>query len=129
MAGSHIYLGMLGKQVLALNSASGAIAWEYKGDDPFPGRVTVEDGIAYAPSRGGHVHALDAGTGDLLWKVDTGDPVVAPVAVADGRDVRRLYRRAVVHPALADGRQAGPHPHRCRSGVRPQWWTAGRSTC
>ena len=85
VAGDLVYLGMLGKQVLALDPGTGRIAWEYKGESPFPGTVTVHDGIIYASSRGGHVHALDARTGGLLWKVDTGDPVVAPVAVADGR--------------------------------------------
>ena len=85
VAADLVYLGMLGKQVLALDSGDGSPAWEYKGDSPFPGAVTVHNGILYAASRGGRVHALDARTGAPLWKVDAGDPVVAPVAVADGR--------------------------------------------
>ena len=85
VAGELVYLGMLGKQVLALDPGTGSPVWEYRGDAPFPGTVTVQDGIVYAASRGEHVHALDAMTGELLWKMDAGSAVVAPVAVADGR--------------------------------------------
>ena len=120
-----VYLGLLGTEVLALDAASGETAWEYDGDSPFPGSVTLHDGIVYAPSRGGHVLALDAESGDLLWKVDAGDPVVAPVAVHDGRmfaastggvlyirnartgDQRARIRTggALVSPPVVDGEQ------------------------
>ena len=85
VADGMLYLGMLGKQVMAVDTATGQMAWEYQADSPFPGTVTVQDGTVYAASRGGHVHAIDAATGGLLWKVDTGSAVVAPVAVSDGK--------------------------------------------
>ena len=85
VADGLVYLGMLGKQVLAIDAASGRKAWEYRADSPFPGAVTVQDGIVYAASRGGQVHAIDAANGNGLWKVDTGTAVVAPVAVSDGK--------------------------------------------
>lgn len=80
-----VYLGLLGTNILALDSETGRTVWEYDGDSPFPGTVTVQDGILYAASRGGQVHAIDADSGDLLWKVDTGGPVVVPVAIHDGK--------------------------------------------
>ena len=125
LAGGLVYLGLLGKRVVALHPESGDVSWEFRGDDPFPGAVTVLDGIVYAPSRGGEVQALDALTGEQLWKVDAGAPVVAPVAVAEGRmfaastagllfirnsrtgDKRTRIRTsgALVFPPVVDGEQ------------------------
>ena len=116
VAGDLVYLGMLGKQVLALHPGTGSPVWEYKGDAPFPGTVTVQDGILYAASRGGQVHSLDALTGDLLWKMDAGSALVAPVAVADGRMFAASTAGLLYIRNARTGDKQAPHPHRRRAG-------------
>ena len=108
-----LYLGTLNKNVIALDMKTGQPKWEYEGDNPFPGSVTVHNGIVYAGSRGGEVIALDAESGKALWQVELGSPAVAPVAVEDGR----LYAASSAGVLFARNDRTGDKRARMRTGA------------
>ena len=72
--------------VVALNRASGQIAWQVKFDDSVLGRIVVHDGVLLAPLRTGEVAALAAADGRVLWRsrVSGTAPVLAGGAFANG---------------------------------------------
>jgi outer membrane protein assembly factor BamB len=66
--------------VYALNAATGALVWSFKGLNPANGDVGTgasitapgvngfADGVAYISNNGGYTYALDLTTGTLIWK-------------------------------------------------------------
>ena len=62
-----VYIGA-GKELYALNSATGELRWEYGAGDYVFSSASVDDGRVFI-SDAGHLYALDQQSGTPLWKV------------------------------------------------------------
>ncbi|MEO8431175.1 MAG: PQQ-binding-like beta-propeller repeat protein [Acidobacteriota bacterium] len=71
VAGARLYVGSGSGEVLAVEAATGKVAWRF----PTGGRVrsspSVVDGVVYVGSFDGHLYAIDAQSGALRWKFAT----------------------------------------------------------
>jgi outer membrane protein assembly factor BamB len=77
---------VIGKDLYALDSASGEIRWEYKIDDPGI-QPTVAGDVAYVLDSGSTLHAVSISGGNRIWSFEiTGKTYNAP-AIAD----RKVY--------------------------------------
>jgi len=70
-AGSRVIAGSGNGEVLALDAATGAVAWKYRTEGRVRSSPAIADGVVYAGSFDGHLYALDADTGALVWKFAT----------------------------------------------------------
>lgn len=79
--------------LLALDAATGEIAWRFDTELPLGNAPTVSNGIIYAPGFDRKVHVLEARTGRYLWAFDqagagfdTNPLVINGLVVAGNRD-------------------------------------------
>jgi len=84
-----LYFGSTLPKVFALDSATGTVKWEYKGETDKPlqsvyGTPVVANGIVYFGAYDGVFYALDAASGVKKWAVDEGSPIVPTPLVAQG---------------------------------------------
>ncbi len=68
-------------KVVALNTETGDIAWEYEAEDAVLTAIAVHDGSVIFGSRDSYVYCLRATDGQLNWQTDVGGPVVSSPAV------------------------------------------------
>jgi len=92
--GDHVYLPDRGRQLVALDPATGAVEWQVEAFGPFTTRPIVAGSFVYAGSGDGTLHAVDAADGGVAWSIALGAPPAADPALIDG---------VLVIP-LADGR-------------------------
>jgi glucose dehydrogenase len=63
----------------AINTDTGAIAWQYKSDRPMYGGVlATASGLVFAGEMNGDFNAFDAKTGEKLWHYSLGAGVCTP---------------------------------------------------
>lgn len=67
--GGRLYAGTAYGEVVALDAASGAVAWRQRVDAPAIGAPAVADGVVYVAGRDGSAWALDAADGKVIWQV------------------------------------------------------------
>jgi outer membrane protein assembly factor BamB len=72
-----------GKEVYALDPATGAVRWEYTGAEYVASSPAIADGVVYISDAKGLL-AIDQGTGALKWSVPTAFSVYFAPVVADG---------------------------------------------
>jgi eukaryotic-like serine/threonine-protein kinase len=70
-AGSRVYVGSGNGEVLAVDAATGNVAWRYRTEGRVRSSPTVDGGVVYVGSSDGHLYALDAASGALRWKFAT----------------------------------------------------------
>ncbi len=94
--GAHLYVPDRGGRLVALDLATGRVAWEVEGFGPFVTRPIVAGAFVYAANGDGNLYAVDAADGGVAWTLPLGappaaDPVLAPgllvIPLADGRVV------------------------------------------
>jgi outer membrane protein assembly factor BamB len=78
----NLYLGTIGKEVLAVNAANGKVVWRYTTADAIWSQPALADGVIYIGDLSGSVYAIDQKSGALKWKVDMGSAVIASAAIS-----------------------------------------------
>ncbi len=68
-------------KVVALNTETGDIAWEYEAADAVLTAIVVHDDFVTFGSRDGFVYTLTATSGELHWETDLGAVIVSSPAV------------------------------------------------
>ena len=65
--------------VLAVDTQTGAIAWQYKSDRPmYGGALATAGGLVFAGEMNGDFNAFDAKSGEKLWHYSLGIGVCTP---------------------------------------------------
>lgn len=93
----RLYVSTAYGEIVALDAASGAVAWRQRVDAPVHGAPAVADGVVYATGRDGAAWALNAADGKVVWHV-TGTPGVAGYL---GAAAPTVGDRAVIFPSGA----------------------------
>lgn len=93
VTGGHLYVTTGFGELIALDAATGGIAWRQRLDAGI-GAPTVDDGTVYVVSRNNQGWAVDAATGQLQWNV----PGTATGAVLTGGTAPAVTDRIVVMP-------------------------------
>ena len=85
-----VYVPDEGNQVHAVDAASGAVEWQSKPYESYPGDrlgsapVVVESTVVVPSGNGGETVGVDAATGERQWSIDTGPVLAPPLATDDG---------------------------------------------
>ena len=79
-----VYIGSMGGNVYALNSANSAKLWSYATGGAVWSSPAVVNGVVYIGSMDGNVYALNSANGTKLWSYATGGAVWSSPAVVDG---------------------------------------------
>jgi outer membrane protein assembly factor BamB len=82
VAGGLVFVGA-GKELYALDAASGAARWEYGAEDYVVSSATVGDGRIFFSDLN-HLYAIDQKTGALAWKSSTEFAIYFAPIVANG---------------------------------------------
>ncbi len=75
--GKHLYAGTMGKEMVALNSDTGTVAWRYTAPGNIWGRAILKDDVLYFGDQSGAITALSAESGAKRWEYPAGSPVIA----------------------------------------------------
>ncbi|MBW6465852.1 MAG: PQQ-binding-like beta-propeller repeat protein [Brevefilum sp.] len=66
--GSSLFVGSIGEEMVALNTADGSTIWTFAADDSIWGRAVVVDQTLYFGDSSGTVFALDVNNGQQIWR-------------------------------------------------------------
>ncbi|HYM55875.1 MAG TPA: PQQ-binding-like beta-propeller repeat protein, partial [Solirubrobacteraceae bacterium] len=83
-------------ELVALDTATGAVKWAHKFSAPAFGAATVVNDLVFATTFNGTVYALKAATGDVVWQVELaagtntgvaidGNTMIAPAGAAQAQ--------------------------------------------
>ncbi len=78
-----VYVGTADNLILALDSDSGDLIWQFEAEHSIWSAPTYEDGILYVGSLDKRIYALDAESGELLWEQPLAGSVSGAIAVGD----------------------------------------------
>ena len=67
-AGAKVYVTTAYGEVVALDAASGAVAWRQRVDAPVVGAPAVDGGVVYVTGRDASAWAIDADNGKVIWQ-------------------------------------------------------------
>lgn len=91
-----VYVGRAGTfeggGLLALDSKSGSLLWEFETTGHVPSSPAIADGIIFFSTLNGFVYALDAATGEEKWEFDSGARIRSSVAIHDSHLIVGSYR-------------------------------------
>ena len=109
-AGGRVFAATGYAQVLAIDAASGAIAWRQALSAPARGTPTVGDNRIYVTTLDNKTHALDAADGSILWTHDSIEEQTALLggaspAVAQGAVVTAYSSGEIVALKVENGRE------------------------
>ncbi|MDY6872397.1 MAG: PQQ-binding-like beta-propeller repeat protein [Chloroflexota bacterium] len=82
--GSVLFVGSMGKQMVALDAASGNILWSFDTEDGVWGTAILVDGSLYFADSVGNIYAVDAESGSAEWQTQYADSVVGGLTAIDG---------------------------------------------
>lgn len=99
VAGGRVFVATGYGELVALDAATGGVAWRQRLDSPASGAPTVEGGIVYVVGRDGSAWAVKADTGRVLW---TQPNVAAPSGVI-GAAAPAVADRVVIFPFASGG--------------------------
>lgn len=68
-----VFVGNRAGQLLALQLATGEVAWLFQAGGALDGQATVEGGEVFVQSRSGQLYAIDRRDGSELWRSPTGE--------------------------------------------------------
>lgn len=84
-AGSILYAGSMGKQMMALDAKNGEALWSFDTESSLWGDPILVEGALYFADSGGQIYAVDAANGDPLWQTEYAGNVVGGLsAIEDG---------------------------------------------
>ena len=78
-----LYYSMPDRRLVARDTATHLIQWEYAMGDSTAGPVVVADGIVYAGALNGITYAVNAATGQRIWQHESLGELRSPPAVGD----------------------------------------------
>ena len=129
LAGGLIVVGDYSGKVHALDPATGAERWTYRGGRRFYGGPAVSGDTIVIGDVGGAVIALDARSGAELWRHSTGAFVYSTAAIARGTAYIGSYsgrfRPSTSRPAPCAGRSTRAGGSR----GRPRWSAGSSPPC
>ncbi len=70
VAGGVAYVASQGGTLMAVEMATGSVAWSAPTGDGFPLGPAVADGVVYVANQAGPLHAFDAATGEPVWTAE-----------------------------------------------------------
>ncbi len=110
VAGGRLFAATGYAEALAMDAASGAIAWRQTLSAPARGAPTVEGGRVYVATLDNKTHALDAADGSPLWTHDSIEEQTALLggaspAVAQGAAVTAYSSGEIVALKVENGRE------------------------
>lgn len=83
LANGVLYYTMPDRRLVARDTATQEIQWEFQMGDATSGPVAVASGIVYAGALDGVTYAVNATTGELVWKHETLGEVQSPASLSD----------------------------------------------
>ena len=109
-AGGQLFAATGYAEALAIDAASGAIAWRQSLSAPARGAPAADGGRLYVTTLDNKTHALDAGDGSLLWTHDSIEEQTALLggaspAVAQGAAVSAYSSGEIVALKVENGRE------------------------
>jgi outer membrane protein assembly factor BamB len=78
-----LYIGTLGSELLAVDSARGKVLWRTTTPGSIWGKAVLADGVLYVGDQSGRISAISAKSGSTIWSVDAGGPVIGAGALLD----------------------------------------------
>ena len=94
-----------GAELVALNTATGAVEWTHKFSEPAFGAATAVNDLVFTTTASGKLYAFAANTGDVVWET----------AAAGGHEHRRHGQRR--HAACTGGAAGADGPDTRAGGV------------
>ena len=83
LADGTLYYTMPDRRLVARDTTTHSIIWEYQMGDATSGPVSVANGIVYAGALDGITYAVNATTGELVWQHESLGEVKSPASLAD----------------------------------------------
>lgn len=66
--GTILFVGTIGKEMVALDTSTGEILWRFDTGESVWGRPILVNGSLYFSDSGGKIYALDVNSGDVQWQ-------------------------------------------------------------
>ena len=66
--GAELFVGSVGKEMVALNTANGSVIWAFSADSSVWGRALLVNGTLYFGDSAGNLYALNQDDGEQLWR-------------------------------------------------------------
>jgi outer membrane protein assembly factor BamB len=66
--GSRLYVGSVGREMVALNTTNGSVIWAFSAESSIWGRALLANGTLYFGDSGGNLYALNPANGEELWR-------------------------------------------------------------
>jgi outer membrane protein assembly factor BamB len=82
--GSVLYTGSMGKEMVAMDAASGDILWSYDTEESVWGTAILVDSNLFFADSGGNIYAVDPGSGTAVWQTEYADSVVGGLTAIEG---------------------------------------------
>ena len=97
VVGDLVVFGAFDGHVYGLDTATGAMRWQYSGAEKVLSSPAVADGVVYVGSRGDEpaVHAIDGRTGEPIWRLPVDEFVGASPVVDD--ELVYIYTESTVY--------------------------------
>ena len=118
LADGTLYYTMPDRRLVARDTTTHSIIWEYQMGDATSGPVSVANGIVYAGALDGITYAVNATTGELVWQHESLGEVKSPASLADDFAFVASADRSLYALDSAHRTGTGEVPHRGRAGRR-----------
>src|SRR5271157_578087 len=106
---SVLYVGTLGGQLLALDTATGKAQWRFSTSGEIWGSPVYNKDVVYVGDRSNTVYAVDAKTGQSIWKADVGSNVIGSGAIAQDGVIYCTEGGQVYDLSFANGQKLWTH--------------------
>ncbi len=80
-----LYLGTIGKEIVAVNSETGRVAWRYQNSSSIWANMVLKEGVLYFGDLDGTFIALDTTTHAPIWQYKAGGAIVSAPALLEDR--------------------------------------------
>jgi outer membrane protein assembly factor BamB len=74
--GTILFVGTIGKEMVALDTTNGETLWRFETGESVWGRSILVDGSLYFSDSSGNIYALDVITGDVQWQAEVFGSVI-----------------------------------------------------
>ena len=112
IVGDHVYVGILGGELLCLKRATGKLVWKYLSAPRktpntfiagFQSSPTVTHDAVFVGDEDGVFHAVDRTTGKKKWQFQTGAEIIAAAAVVGEKVIFGSYDSTLYCLKAGDG--------------------------
>ncbi len=82
---TSLYVGSVGKEMVALNTSNGSVIWQFSAQGSVWGRALLANETLYFGDSGGNLYALDPTNGEEMWRRNYPGAIVGGLSeVSDG---------------------------------------------